>query len=348
MTLLAPALAAAALWAGPATAGEDVWLLEQARAAILRLGSERWSGDVAEALAAARPVLATDPVVAELAPLLAEAAAREPRGPAPSPRNAPVPRPGWRLAWLDLDGAGQPEIVLAGGSSPAPYYAVFDRAGTAWRFLHDAPFRFLGAATHRGRLHLLSVFDGYGLDGPRLAVDTIDSTGRAKHLVFSLMEWPTGTNASGPVSGCTTTRTTALRATAVRDDHPADRGAETLAPGNARRRLYRVGASDRPRRGRRTMVALLLRRRGCRSAAPTDVATPGARVVRERARGLGAHARPDDAVNPDARFGDYENAGYRAEFYDEDAVCVLFSAATTTSSRSPAARARRHADAQGH
>jgi hypothetical protein len=237
MTLLASVLAAAALSAGPATAGDDVWLLEQARAPILRLGSERWSGDVAEALAAARPLPATDPVVAELAPLLAEAAVREPRGPAPAPLNAPVPRPGWRLAWLDLDGDGEPEIVLAGGSSPAPYYAVFDRVGTAWRLLHDAPFRFLSAATHGGRLHLLSVFDGYGVAGSRLAVDTIDSTGRSKqHLVFSLMEWPatgtTGATASAPVSGCTTARTTALRSTAVRDDHPTDRGTETLAPGN--------------------------------------------------------------------------------------------------------------------
>ncbi len=136
-------------------------------------------------------------------------------------------------AWLDLDGAGQPEIVLAGGSSPAPYYAVFERLGTSWRFLHDGPFRFLGAATHRGRLHLLSVFDGYGVDGPRLAVDTIDSTGRSKqHLVFSLMEWPTAATASAPVSECTTARTTALRSTAVRDDHPTDRGTETLASGN--------------------------------------------------------------------------------------------------------------------
>ena len=233
MTLLGPALAAAALLAGPVTAGEDLWLLEQARAAILRPGSDRWSGDVAEALAAARPLPATDPIVAELAPLLAEAAAREPRGLFPSPRNAPVPRPGWRLAWLDLDGDGQPEIVLAGGSSPAPYYAVFDRVGTAWRFLHDAPFRFLGAATDRGRLHLLGVFDGYGVDGPRLAFDAIDSTGRSKqHLVFSLMEWPKGMAASAPISECTTARTTALRSTAVRDDRPTDRGMETLAPGN--------------------------------------------------------------------------------------------------------------------
>jgi hypothetical protein len=233
MTLLGPALVAAALWAGPATAGEDVWLLEQARAAMLRLGSEPWSGDVGEALAASRPVPATDPVVTELAPLLAQAAAREPRGPAPSPRDAPVPRPGWRLAWLDLDGDGQPEIVLAGGSSPAPYHAVFERVGGAWRFRHDGPFRFLGAATHRGHLHLLSVFDGYGVDGPRLAVDTLDPTGRSKqHLVFSLMEWPTGTAASAPISGCTTVRTTALRSTAVRDDRPTDRGTETLAPGN--------------------------------------------------------------------------------------------------------------------
>ena len=233
MTLLGPALAAAALLAGPVTAGEDLWLLDQARAAILRPGSDRWSGDVAEALAAARPLPATDPIVAELAPLLAEAAAREPRGLFPSPRNAPVPRPGWRLAWLDLDGDGQPEIVLAGGSSPAPYYAVFDRVGTAWRFLHDAPFRFLGAATHRGHLHLLSVFDGYGVEGPRLAVDTIDSTGRSKqHLVFSLMEWPTAPTASAPASECTTARTTALRSTAVRDDHPTDRGMKALAPGN--------------------------------------------------------------------------------------------------------------------
>jgi hypothetical protein len=226
-------LAAVALLAGAATAGEDLWLLEQARAAILRLGSENWSGDVAEALASARPLRATDPVVAELAPLLAEAAVREPRGPAPSPRNAPVPRPGWRLAWLDLDGAVQPAIVLAGGSSPAPYYAVFGRVGTSWRFLHDAPFRFLGAATHHGRLHLLSVFDGYGVDGPMLAVDIIDSTGRSKqHLVFSLMEWPTGTTAPGSLSECTTARTTALRSRAVRDDHPTDRGMEALAPGN--------------------------------------------------------------------------------------------------------------------
>jgi hypothetical protein len=247
MTLLGPALAAAALFAGPGTAGEDVWLLEQARAAILRLGNEPWSGDVAEALGAARPLLATDPVVAELAPLLEEAAAREPVGlvrrldgrdsprperPAPSPR-APVLRPGWRLASLNLDGDGQPEIVLTGGSSPAPYYAVFDRVGTTWRFLHDAPLRFLGAAMHGGRLHLLGVFDGHGVDGPRLAVDTVDSTGRSKHhLVFSLLEWPTGTTASAPISGCTTARTTALRSTAVRDDHPTERGTETLAPGN--------------------------------------------------------------------------------------------------------------------
>lgn len=233
MTILGAALAGAALLAGPATAPEDVWLLEQARASILRLGSERWSGDVAEGLAAARPLLATDPVVAELGPLLAQVAAREPRGPAPAPPNAPVPRPGWRFAWLDLDGAAKPAIVLAGGSSPAPYYAVFVRARTAWRVLHDAPLRFLGAATHRGRLHLLGVFDGYGVDGPSLAVDAIDSTGGSKrHLVFRLMEWPVGTTAPAPVSECATARTTALRSTAARDDHPTDRGTETLAPGN--------------------------------------------------------------------------------------------------------------------
>jgi hypothetical protein len=216
---------------------EDLWILLRAREWMFRLGSDEWSGDIAAGIKDAPALLGTDPALRELKPLLTSIATREPASIAPRQAPEQIPRPWWKLAWVDVDGDGKQEIVLAGGTSPAPYYAVFQHsegADLSWRILHEAPFRFLGSATHAGRIYLFGVFDGYGVDTPVLAIDSIAAAAQATdgRIRIDLPEWPEKNSEPAPIAVGTTTKVTKLRAQPKQDDKLTDRGMGSDLPGN--------------------------------------------------------------------------------------------------------------------
>jgi hypothetical protein len=138
-----------------------------------------------------------------------------------------------------VDGDDKKDLVLVGGSSPAPYYAVLQRIvdkGHSWRVLHEARFRFLGSTSRAGRAYFFGVFDGYGVASPVLAIDSVatnDASGASKHQIrFDLLEWPTGKPEKDSIAVATATRVTKLRTAPRKDDKPADRGLNQQFPGN--------------------------------------------------------------------------------------------------------------------
>ncbi|HSM92996.1 MAG TPA: hypothetical protein VLT47_08895 [Anaeromyxobacteraceae bacterium] len=223
---------------------EDRWVLLRSRQWMARVGlgsGSGWDGDVAAGIRDAAPLSPTDPLVRELEPLLRRVASEAPPGLAPAREPGPIPDPGWTLAWRDVDGDGRQEIVVAGGTSPAPFYAVIQRAEpdgrSSWRILHQAPFRFLGASTHAGHLFLFGAFDGYGVAGAALAVDRVDASNAGPassgQVLFELPGWEAGPLAAEPtIVGCTTARRTKLRAAPRRDDMPREDGLGGHLPGN--------------------------------------------------------------------------------------------------------------------
>ena len=230
--------ASVALETGSGLADEDLWVLAQARDKIFNRGNEEWSGDVASGIKDAPAIPAADPVLRELEPLLRSIIGREPAGIAPRQTPDQIPQPWWRFAWWDVDGDDKKEIVLAAGTSPAPYYAVFQRAegGQSWRILHEARLRFLGSASHSGRAYFFGVFDGYGVASPVLAIDSVATNHAAgaskQELRFDLREWPAGHPGRHSIAVATTARATKLRTAPRKDDKPTDNGMGGEFPGN--------------------------------------------------------------------------------------------------------------------
>jgi hypothetical protein len=223
---------------------EDRWVFLRARHWMARIGiagDDGWDGDVAAGLRDAAPLAPENPLIPELRPLLRSVAREAPKGLVAQEEEGPIPGPGWTLAWLDVDGDGSRELVVAGGTSPAPFFAVLQRSSTegrgAWRRLHAAPFRFLGAEAHAGHLHFFGAFDGYGVAGPALAVDRVDSAGSgppsSSRLLFNMPGWdPRRLGTEAKVEGCTTARRTKLRTEPLRDDAPREDGLGAHLPGN--------------------------------------------------------------------------------------------------------------------
>jgi hypothetical protein len=220
---------------------EDRWLLLRAREWMARIGLSEggWDGDVAAGLRDAGPLPPTDPLIRELEPLLRTVARDAPLGLFRPQGPVPVPDPSWTFAWLDVDGDGRREIVLAGGTGPAPFYAVLQsvqaEGRVTWRILHRAPFRFLGAAAHAGRVHFFGAFDGYGIEGAALTVDTVDpsSAPTGRRLRLDLPGWDARPLAPGTtVEDCTTARRTKLRTEPRVDDAPREDGLGGSFAGN--------------------------------------------------------------------------------------------------------------------
>jgi len=216
---------------------DDRWLLQQARESMFKVGIEH-SGDDTVGLTGAVALSPTDPQVRELEPLLDAVARAAPKGIVAGDRPNPEQ---WRYAWLDIDGDGRREILLTGGTGPAPFYALLKQgrgdAPTSWRILHQAPFRFLGVSLRAGTIYLFGGFDGYGVLNPSLVVDRIENNSAAtsptKRLVFDLLGWDSNAQiAKTSVRACSTTKQTTLRTGPERDDQPVETGLGDDLPGN--------------------------------------------------------------------------------------------------------------------
>ncbi len=222
------------------TTVDESWLLAQVPQALAKLG-DPWDGATDAALEGTRALTPDDPMWRELTPLFATLAQREPKGIAP--RSIPCQKtcPWWKLASVDLDHDGQPEIVMTGGNGPAPYFAVLQRLNVSpkpnWRILYDAPFRYLGATTHDTGLYLFAGFDGYGVASPTIMIARIDAPNSDKptpcRWQFNLLEaLPNKLPTTVDAIPATTLRQTQLRTTPMVDDAPNDRGLGEVFPGN--------------------------------------------------------------------------------------------------------------------